>query len=318
MLSHIVRRLVQAVIVLLIVTMLVFLIVRLLPSDPIILYLTQSDANLLTEEQINALRHEFGLDKPMIVQYWDWFTNLLHGDFGRSILKRIPITEEIFDRLPITFHLGILAFILSFIIGIPAGIICAVRRGKWADTLVTFLANIGITIPSFWLAIILMYIFALKLHWLPVQGYTSPFSDFWLNTRQIILPVFCMCIFPVASAARQTRSAMLEVMHQDYIRTAWSKGIKERSVIMGHSLKNALIPVITLKGMSFSMLIGGSVIIETVFNIPGMGRLAVTSVVNQDYAYVQGIALIVAFVVVMGNLLTDIINSWLDPRIRYA
>jgi peptide/nickel transport system permease protein len=318
MLSHIVRRLVQAVIVLLIVTMLVFLIVRLLPSDPIILYLTQSDANLLTDEQINALRHEFGLDKPMIVQYFDWFNNLLHGDFGRSILKRIPITEEIFARLPITFHLGILAFILSFIIGIPAGVVCAVRRGKWADTLVTFLANIGITIPSFWLAIILMYIFALKLHWLPVQGYTSPFNDFWLNTRQIILPVFCMCIFPVASAARQTRSAMLEVMHQDYIRTAWSKGIKERSVIMGHALKNALIPVITLKGMSFSMLIGGSVIIETVFNIPGMGRLAVTSVVNQDYAYVQGIALIVAFVVVMGNLLTDIIISWLDPRIRYA
>jgi peptide/nickel transport system permease protein len=132
------------------------------------------------------------------------------------------------------------------------------------------------------------------------------------------MPVFCMCIFPVASSARQTRSAMLEVMNQDYIRTAWSKGMRERTVIVKHALKNALIPVITLKGMSFSMLIGGSVIIETVFNIPGMGRLAVTSVVNQDYAYVQGIALIVAFVVVMGNLITDIINSWLDPRIRYA
>jgi peptide/nickel transport system permease protein len=318
MLTYIIRRLIQAVFILLIVTMLVFLLIRLLPSDPIVLYMSQSDTNLLNEDQLNALRHEFGLDKPLYVQYWDWLSNLLHGDFGRSILKRIPITHEIFTRLPITFHLGILAFILSFIVGIPAGVICAIRRGKWQDTVVTFFANIGITIPSFWLAIILMYTFALKLDWLPVQGYTSPFTDFWLNTRQIIMPVFCMCIFPVASSARQTRSAMLEVMNQDYIRTAWSKGMRERTVIVKHALKNALIPVITLKGMSFSMLIGGSVIIETVFNIPGMGRLAVTSVVNQDYAYVQGIALIVAFVVVMGNLITDIINSWLDPRIRYA
>ncbi len=318
MLTYILRRLIQAVFILLIVTVLVFLIVRLLPSDPIVLYLTQSDANDLNDEQLNALRHEFGLDKPIYEQYWDWFTAMLHGDFGRSILKRIPITEEIFIRLPITAHIGFLAFVISFIVGIPAGIICAVRRGKWEDTLVTFLANIGITVPSFWLAIILMYIFALKLDILPVQGYTSPFTDFWLNTRQIILPVFCLSIFPVASAARQTRSAMLEVMNQDYIRTAWSKGMSERAVIMRHAVKNALIPVITLKGMSFSMLIGGSVIIETVFNIPGMGRLAVSSVVNQDYSYVQGIALIVAFVVVMGNLLTDIIVNWLDPRIRYG
>jgi peptide/nickel transport system permease protein len=272
----------------------------------------------MNEDQLNAVRHEFGLDKSLPVQYVEWFGNVLHGDFGRSILKRIPISQDILGRLPVTFHLGILAFVMSFIIGIPIGVISAVRRGKWQDTLVTFLANIGITIPSFWLAIILVYIFALKLNWLPVQGYTSPFTDFWINIRQIILPVFCMSIFPVASSARQTRSAMLEVMNQDYIRTAWSKGIRERAVIFKHALKNALIPVITLKGMSFSMLIGGSVIIETVFNIPGMGRLAVTSVVNQDYAYVQGVALIVAFVVVMGNLATDIINSWLDPRIRYA
>jgi peptide/nickel transport system permease protein len=318
MLTFIFRRLIQALFVLLIVTMLVFLIVRLLPSDPIVMYLSQTEANQMNEEQLDALRHEFGLDKSLPAQYADWITDVLHGDFGRSILKRIPITQDIIGRLPVTFHLGILAFILSFIIGIPIGVISAVRRGKWQDTTVTFLANIGITIPSFWLAIILVYIFALKLNWLPVQGYTSPFTDFWLNTRQVILPVFCMCIFPVASSARQTRSAMLEVMHQDYVRTAWSKGITERAVIFKHALKNALIPVITLKGMSFSMLIGGSVIIETVFNIPGMGRLAVTSVVNQDYAYVQGIALIVAFVVVMGNLATDIINSWLDPRIRYA
>ena len=318
MLTYILRRLFQAVIILVIVTMMVFLIIRLLPSDPIVMYLSRSDANEMNEEQLNMIRHEFGLDKPIYAQYWDWFTNILHGDLGRSILERIPITNEIIRRVPITFELGAIAFFLSLIIGIPAGVICAIRRGKWLDTVVTFFANIGITVPSFWIAMILMYIFALKLDWLPVQGFVSPFTDFWGNIKFIILPIFCMCISPIASEARLTRSSMLEVMNQDYIRTAWAKGNRERVVVFKHALKNALIPVITMRGMSLSMIIGGSVIIETVFNIPGMGRLAVNSVVNQDYAYVQGITLIVAFVVVMGNLLTDIVNSWLDPRIRFS
>jgi len=290
---------------------------RLLPGDPILMLVTASQAESATQEQIDALREEFGLNKPLVVQYFDWMGGVVRGDLGKAILQRAPVGKEIIRRLPITLNLGILTFIISVIIGIPAGIICAVRRGTWLDTIVTFLTNIGITIPNFWLGIILIYIFAVNLKWLPVQGYTSPFTDLGKNLQQIIMPVLCLSVFPVASAARQTRSSMLEVMHQDYIRTAWSKGIRERAVILRHGIKNALIPVVTLMGMSISMIIGGAVIMETVFNIPGMGRLAVASVLNQDYPYVQGITLIIAITVVLANLLVDIINGWLDPKIHY-
>jgi peptide/nickel transport system permease protein len=306
-----------AIVIILLVSIIVFLAMRLLPGDPILMLVTASDAESATQQQIDALRKEFGLDKPIVVQYINWLGGVVHGDLGKSILQRAPVAKEILRRVPITLHLGLLTFLISVLIGIPAGIICAVRRGTWIDTVVTFLTNIGITIPNFWLGIILVYIFSVTLNWLPVQGYVSPFTDFWKNTRQIIMPVACLSFFPIASAARQTRSSMLEVMHQDYIRTAWSKGVSERFVILRHGLKNALIPVVTLMGMSFSMIIGGAVIIETVFNIPGMGRLAVASVLNQDYPYVQGVTLIIAVTVVLVNLLVDIMISWLDPKIHY-
>jgi peptide/nickel transport system permease protein len=315
--SFLIRRLFQAILIILLVSVIIFLTMRLLPGDPILMLVTASEEQSATQEQIDSLRHEFGLDKPMVVQYFKWLGGVLHGDLGKSILQRAPVGKEIIRRLPITLHLGLLAFIISVIIGVPAGIICAVRRGTWLDTVITFLTNIGITIPNFWMGIVLIYIFAVHLRWLPVQGYTSPFTDLLKNTKQILMPVFCLCVFPIASAARQTRSSMLEVMHQDYVRTAWSKGLRERVIILRHGLKNALIPVITLMGMAFSMIIGGAVIIETVFNIPGMGRLAVASVLNQDYPYVQGITLIIAITIVLINLLVDIIDGWLDPKIHY-
>jgi peptide/nickel transport system permease protein len=241
----------------------------------------------------------------------------LHGDLGNSILQRVPVSDEVFRRIPITFHIGFLAFLLGLVIGIPLGIISAVRRGTWLDTLVTTIANLGITVPAFWLGFLLIYLFAMDLNWLPVMGYTSPFTDFWLNTRQLIMPVFCLALFPIASITRQTRSSMLEVMRQDYIRTAWSKGLKERGVIVKHALKNGLIPIVTLAGMGVPMIVGGAVLIETVFNIPGMGRLAVTSVLNQDYPYVQGVVLIVSTAVVFINFAVELTYGWLDPRIRY-
>ena len=192
------------------------------------------------------------------------------------------------------------------------------RRGKTLDSVVTSLSNIGITIPGFWLGVMLIYFFGLYLNWLPVEGYTSPFKDFWLCTRQLVMPVICLVLFPIASLTRQTRSSMLEVMRQDYIRTAWSKGLRERFVIFRHALKNGLIPVITLSGMNLSLIVGGSVVIEQVFNIPGMGRLAVTSILNQDYPYVQGVVLVIACFVMLVNLLVDVTYGWLDPRIRYS
>jgi peptide/nickel transport system permease protein len=251
------------------------------------------------------------------IRHCHWISGVLRGDLGTSILNHSPVTQEILKRLPITVHLGLLAFIIAIIIGIPAGVLCAIRRGSWLDNLVTTLANIGITMPVFWLGIILIYVFALYFKLLPVMGYTSPFEDFWLSTRQIIMPVFCLALGPLAGNARQARSSMLEVIHKDYIRTAWSKGLKEQTIIMKHALKNGLMPVVTLSGIGVGTILGGSVLIEQVFNIPGMGRLAVTSVMNQDYPYVQAIALVMAISIVFANLLVDISYGWLDPRVHY-
>lgn len=317
MAAYIIRRLILAVIVLLITTVVVFLAMHLLPGDPILLKMTQSEVRSTSLEQIAFLKHQFGLDKPLIVQYFSWMGGAIHGDLGVSILYQDKVINSLKQSIPITAHIGALAELGGFIIGIPLGVICAVRRGKWLDTFITILANLGITVPIFWLGILLMYLFALELRWLPVFGYTSPFENFWLSTKQLIMPVFCLAVFPLAAIMRQTRSSMLEVMRQDYIRTAWSKGLTERLVVTKHAMKNGLIPVLTFVGLGITNIIGGSVLIETVFNIPGMGRLLVFSILNQDYTVTQGITLIIAVVVVLVNLLVDISYGWLDPRIRY-
>ena len=243
---------------------------------------------------------------------------MFKGDLGKSIVYGTPVAPEIFRRVPISLHIGLLGWIIGTLLGIGAGTLCAVKRGTWIDSTVTGLANAATTMPVFWLALILMYIFALWLKILPVQGYTSTFTNLGLNTRQIIMPVMCLALFPMAAICRQTRSAMLGVLHQDYIRTAWSKGLKQRAVIVKHALKNTLIPIVTLSGMTLGAVVGGAVFEETVFVIPGMGNLAVNAVNNQDYPVIQGITLFVAFVVLVVNLLVDISYGWLDPRIRYS
>jgi peptide/nickel transport system permease protein len=306
------------ILVLLMVTIIVFLMVRLLPGDPILIYLTQQDMEEITQEQVDAIRHDLGLDRSLATQYIDWIGSVATGDLGTSIIHRGKVGDDIKRRLPITLHLGGLAFIISIIVGIPMGVIAAVRRGTWLDSVLTSLGNLGITIPVFWLGILLIYAFGLKLDWLPIFGYTSPFKDFWLNTQQIIMPVFCLAVPAIASAVRMTRSSMLEVMRHDYIRTAWSKGLRERAVIMRHALKNGLIPVVTLKGITLAAIVGGSVLVETVFSIPGMGRLAVEGLFSQDYAVVQAVILVVGIVVLAVNLLIDLSYGWLDPRVRYG
>jgi peptide/nickel transport system permease protein len=317
MVSYLVRRLIQAVVVIVLVTIIVFVGMRLLPGDPLLLLYDRNNLQNFTPEQLAAIRHDAGLDKPMVVQYFDWMEGVFHGDLGKSVLTKTSVSKEIAVRLPRTAYIGVLAFIFGVIIGIPAGVISAVRRGTWLDSLVTTLANVGITVPTFWLGVILIYLFALHWRLVPVFGYTSPFEDFWLSTRQLILPVFCLAVWPVAGNARQARSSMLEVLRQDYIRTAWSKGLRERAVIIRHALKNSLIPIITLAGMGIGGIVGGAVLIEQVFAIPGMGRLAVTAIFTHDYAYVQGITLVITASVVVVNLLVDISYGWLDPRIRY-
>lgn len=318
MVAYIVRRLVQSIFVVLLVTIMVFVGMRMLPGDPLLMLFNPNALESFSEEQLDQIRREAGLDRPMVVQYIDWLGDALRGDLGKSVLYKTSVSQEIAKRLPVTAHLGILAFIIGMIVGVPLGVISAIRRGKWLDTLVTTLANVGITVPIFWLGIMMIYVFAIYFQWLPVMGYTSPFEDFWKSTKQLVMPVFCLAVFPIAANARQARSSMLEVLRQDYIRTAWSKGLRERTVVMKHALKNSLIPIVTLAGMGISSIVGGAVLIEQVFNIPGMGRLAVDSLFIQDYAYVQGITLIVTVAVVLANLLVDISYGWLDPRVRYS
>jgi peptide/nickel transport system permease protein len=315
--TYIIRRLLLGLITVILVTIMIFLVMRLLPGDPLIMYLGQNEIGQITPEQMQALRHKFGLDKILPLQYVDWIGNVLRGDFGLSIFYNTTVGDLVKERLPVTMHLGIASFIVGNLLGISAGVICSLRRGKWIDTLITLLANIGITVPAFWGGILLIYFLSLKLGWLPTTGYTSPFTDFWMSTKQIIMPVFCMSLFTIAAQCRQTRSCMLEVIHQDYIRTAWAKGLGERIIIMRHAIKNALIPVITVMGLQVGVIIGGSVLIETVFNISGIGRLMTTSLLQHDFMVVQAVVLITATAVVLANLAVDISYGWFDPRIRY-
>jgi peptide/nickel transport system permease protein len=319
MTTYIIRRLIQALAVLILMTLIVFFVMRLLPGDPLIIYVAQTaELEAMPPEMLDELRHEFGLDKPIMVQYANWVLGIFRGDFGTSIFYREKVSKLMLERFPVTLHLGLLALILGAILGIVAGLLAAVRRGKWVDKIVTPLTYTGITIPVFWLGILLIYAFGLKLKWLPISGYTSPLDDFWLSTRQLVMPVLCLAVFGLAANARQMRSSMLEIIQQDYIRTAWSKGLPERTIIIRHAMKNSLIPVITLMGMGVGIIFGGSVLIETVFAIPGVGRLLVSSIFGQDYVVVQAITFVIAVIVLMVNLIVDISYGWFDPRIRHG
>jgi peptide/nickel transport system permease protein len=300
MTAYITRRLLQSLIVLIIVTLLVFFVIRLLPGDPITIYLAQNaDIQAMPPEMLQELRHQYGLDKPIMVQYINWVGRIFQGDFGTSIYYKEKVGKLMLERFPVTLHLGVAALIVGAVLGVLAGMLAALRRGSWPDKVITPLTYIGITIPVFWLGILMIYTFGLKLNWLPISGYTSPTQDFWLSTKQIIMPVICLAAFGLAANARQMRSSMLEVNRQDYIRTAWAKGLGERIIIIRHALKNSLIPVITLMGIGVGVIFGGSVLVETVFAIPGVGRLLVSSIFGQDYVVVQAITFVIAVIVLV-------------------
>jgi peptide/nickel transport system permease protein len=311
--AFIVRRVLLSVVVLVLITILVFFLLHIMPGDPASIMLGV-DAS---QERIDSLRKELWLDRPLVIQYGHWLANAVHGNLGKSVIYREDASGIISTRLPITINLSLMSLILSTLLGIAAGVICAVRRGSVLDSLITLCANIGIAIPVFWLGILGIYSLGLHLGWLPIQGYTSPFDNLGLSLKKSVMPVICLAIPAIAVLARQTRSSMLEIVRQDYIRTAWSKGLHERRVILKHSLKNALIPVVTLLGIQLRTLVGGAVLVETVFNIPGMGRLLVNSVLSKDFIIVQACTLVIAAVVLVANLIVDISYGWLDPRIRF-
>jgi peptide/nickel transport system permease protein len=309
----------MALIILLLVTVMVFFVMRLLPGDPIVLYVSDATiADTLSPEALAKLRAEFGLDKPVLVQYVNWLSGIARLNFGKSIYWYVPVSKLLRERVPVTLYLGLIATIIGTTLGVTAGTIAAIRHGKWFDKLILPLSYLGICVPVFWLGILMIYLFGIQLRWLPLAGYTSPFVNLGMSLQQIIMPVICLCVFSMASNARQMRSNMLEVIRQDYIRTAWSKGFRERYIILRHAMKNSLIPIITLMGMGLGFIFGGSVLVETVFAIPGMGRLAIQAIQGHDYIVTQAVTFVTALTILLVNLVVDISYGYLDPRIRFG
>ncbi len=305
MLKYIIKKLLLMVPVLIGLTIFIFLILHLAPGEPVDLIVGPN----ATPEVYENVRESLGLNRSLPTQYFIFLKNLLKGDLGRSILQNRPVSELILERFPVTFKLGVLSLLLSFTIAVPIGVIAAINRNTYLDYLSMTGALIGISMPTFWFALLLLYFFAYRLGWFPISGYGT--------VRHLILPVITVGLTDAAVTARMVRSSMLEVIGQDYVRTARAKGVHENIVMGKHALKNALIPVITLLGMRIGWIFGGSVILETVFSIPGIGRLIVDGIFSRDYPVVQGSILVLAASVLIGNLIADILYAVVDPRIKY-
>ena len=305
MLNYIIKRLFSTVPVLIGISLLLFFMLRMLPGDPAQVLAGQ----MATPEEIENIRQQLGLDRPIYEQYAVYLSRLVQFDLGRSARTRNPVTQEIWARLPNTLLLAVVAITLACLFGIPAGIISAVRPYSWIDYLVTTSALFGMSMPVFWLGLMLVVVFAVILKWLPAGGTGS-----W---QHVILPSITLAAFVVAFIARMTRSTMLETLSQDFTTTARSKGLQERVVVIKHAFKNALIPIITVVGLQFGLLLGGAVLTETVFAWPGLGRLIVDSILARDYPLIQGTILIFGLLYIMVNLVVDLIYALVDPRIRY-
>ena len=311
--AYIARRLVTMVPIVVLVGTIVFLLLHLTPGDPAVIMLgPDAPADAVTQ-----LRHDLGLDLPLYVQWGRWFERVLRGDLGRSIFFGLPVTTVMRQHLVPTVFLSLLAILIAAGIGVPAGILSAVRRGSWLDQTVTLTAFLGVSIPEFWLALNLVLLFAVQLGLLPVAGYAPPAQGVGRTLTYLALPAFTMGFVQSALIARMTRAAMLEVVAQDYIRTAHAKGLSFWQVTLRHTFPNALIAVVTVVGIVFSVMMGGNVVAETIFTIPGIGQLLMSSVLRRDYPVIQGIVLLVAIAYVVINLLVDVVYAFVDPRIRY-
>jgi len=321
---YIVKRILLMIPVLIGITIISFAVMKVAPGDPVSL-VTDLNPNM-NEEAIKRIRAHYGLDEPMYVQYLKWLTNMLMLDFGRSFASdNRPVIDKILERIHITLLINILSMTLIFCVAVPLGVMSAVKQNSLFDKATTVFVFSGFAMPTFWLALLLMILFGVQLNWLPISGYRSlHYADLSFGGRildiakHLILPVFCAGFGGLAGYSRYMRSNMLEVIRQDYITTARAKGLDERTVIFKHALRNALLPVITLMGLSVPGLIGGSVIFETIFAIPGMGQLFYQSVMMRDYPTIMGILVIGAVLTLLGNLLADLMYSVADPRIRVS
>jgi peptide/nickel transport system permease protein len=308
----------QLIPVLVLVSLAVFLLVRLIPGDPVLVMMgiDPDERARISAEQYRVLQHQIGLDQPIYVQYLNWADKIIHGDFGLSLATRRPIVEIIFERYPATLYLAASALLVGLIIAIPAGIIAAIRQNTKIDYAAMAFALWGVAMPDFWLALMLIVLFSLKLGWLPSIGYASPLDNPFLFLQHACLPAIVMGTELAAPLTRYVRAEMLDQLRQDYVRTAWAKGLPPRMVIVKHALRNSLIAAVTVVGLQTARLLGGATIIETVFSWPGVGRLLIDGIYQRDYPMVQGTVLLIAVTYVFINLIVDIFYKWLDPRIK--
>lgn len=309
---YIAKRFGQAAVVLLLVSLFTFLLLYMMPGDPVYAMLGGD----ITREQYDIAYAKMNLGDPLLLRYVKWLFDFVTGNWGMSFKYSQPVLQIISARLPITMYLGVWSIIISTLVGIIFGVICGTKRGKTADSVIITCANFGAVMPAFWLAVLGMYIFSLKLGWLPTHGFTMPAEDLGMSIRQSILPLAALSVGGIGGTTRQMRSGMLDVIRQDYIRTARSKGLKESQVIWRHAFRNAVLPVVTLTGMSFRNVVAGAVSIEQVFGIAGMGSLLINSILSKDIAVVQACIMMISMVVVLSNLLVDILYGVLDARIR--
>ena len=306
-------RLLQAIPVLLLVAVLAFLLMHMLPGDPAVV-IAGPDAS---PAAIEALRHQLGLDRPIFVQLVAWLGHLASGDFGKSLLLNQSVLQAVGDRVPVTLSLAMLAFAITVPVGVALGVTAAYFRNTWVDSAVMAVALVGVSVPSFWIAIISVIVFSVQLQWLPSSGY-APLADGvgpWL--RALLQPAAILALFQIGYLARMTRSAMLDVLDQDYIRTARAKGLSEWRTVGRHAFRNTLVSVVTVSGIILSLLIGGSVVIEQVFALPGIGRLVVQGIIARDYPLVQGTMLLLGLAFVLVNVAVDLVYTMVDPRVRY-
>ena len=318
--DYTIRRLALFIPTIILATMLVFALFWIVPGDAAYMILTggDDDAGKVSLEQLEQLKEELGLNRPIYSQYGHWLWDILRGDLGTSIWYKVPVWAELEARFYVTIELAVMSIIMAFIVAVPLGVISAVRQDTWGDYASRVFALIGIALPTFWLGILMVYGLAYFFNWLPPLGYAKLWEEPFTNLQQLFFPALALAFHDLAFTARVTRSSMLEVMREDYMRTARAKGLRELIVIGRHALKNALLPVVTISGYQFGRMLGGVIIVESIFVVPGMGTLLIDSIIHRDFVVLQAIILVIAAVTLLLNLVIDLLYGVLDPRIRYS
>ncbi len=312
---YLLQRLITAILTLFGMSVVIFVLLRLVPGNIVdILFSSAGFVNPAAKEEISR---ELGLDQPIPVQYGRWLRDLARGDLGKSYRYDIPAWQVIKPRIPVTAELAVLAMLVAVFLGVPAGVLSAVRQGSMTDYLLRILSLAGLSMPSFWLGMVIILLLVSWFGWIPSMTYVSPFEDFKAHVLQFLFPALAVGYRSSALIMRITRSSMLEVLREDYVRTAWAKGQRERVVVFGHAFANATLPVVTVIGIEFAFMIGGLVVTETVFNLPGVARYLVDAILWRDYPVVQNLVMFISIVVVLANLTVDLLYGWLDPRIHY-